>query len=388
MERIATMKRLLEQRGGKRGAEGQWPQRRGERRVRKGAVAFARWAGRHGVARCRAALQLGLRPSTLGRWDRGWLRDRLLLRLLGRRTRPLEPSIRVEIAQHIALLGPMAGLPSLQGIFPDVTRRRLQEEQARYRRQWFQGNVIETEELDWIVAGAVWAADFTDPPAPIDGRYENVLAARDLASRMYLDARPILAADGPTTVHAVNMLFVAHGAPLVVKSDNGSPFISEVFRQLLDSFGVTLLLSPPRTPRYNGSAEAGVGSIKTRTFEQAVLHGRSTQWTSDDVEAARGGLNATLRPWGHAGPTPLECWQARNPITPKQRDEFRQCVRQMHSQVLADQELPPMHLLTYNARAAVVRESIRRALLSLGYLVVRKRRISPPFNSPLRDKFR
>jgi hypothetical protein len=29
---------------------------------------------------------------------------------------------------------------------------------------------------------------------------------------------------------------------------------------------VIQLLSPPQTPRYNDSAEAGIGSFKTRTF--------------------------------------------------------------------------------------------------------------------------
>ena len=46
----------------------------------------------------------------------------------------------------------------------------------------------------------------------------------------------------------------------------------------------------------------------------------------------------------------------------------------------------PLH--NHNARATVARESIRRALESLGFLLVRRKRISPPFRSPLRDKFR
>ena len=93
-------------------------------------------------------------------------------------------------------------------------------------------------------------------------------------------------------------------------------------------------------------------------------------------------------PWGAAGPTPQERWSSRQAITQEQRDQFRQCLRQMRWQVLDEQGLYEDELLSRNARATVVRESIRRAMESLGYLLVQRKRISPPFNSPLRDKIR
>ena len=34
--------------------------------------------------------------------------------------------------------------------------------------------------LYWRRAGAVWAADFSDPPAPIEGRYSHLKNVRDL----------------------------------------------------------------------------------------------------------------------------------------------------------------------------------------------------------------
>jgi hypothetical protein len=54
-------------------------------------------------------------------------------------------------------------------------------------------------------------------------------------------------------------LFLEQGAPLVLKLDNGGPFIAEAFQELLDRWQVFALLPPPRTPRYNGGAEAGAG---------------------------------------------------------------------------------------------------------------------------------
>ena len=60
---------------------------------------------------------------------------------------------------------------------------------------------------------------------------------------------------------------------------------------------------------------------KPRIGEQAIQHGRFQHWLCDDVDAAWMQLNSTLRPWGPAGPTPLERWQSRSPITPQQRQE-------------------------------------------------------------------
>jgi hypothetical protein len=70
------------------------------------------------------------------------------------------------------------------------------------------------------------------------------------------------------------MLFVRHGAPLVLKADNGSAFIAEATRDFLSLVGVNLLFSPPHTPRYNGSIEAGIGSLKTRTERHACRASR------------------------------------------------------------------------------------------------------------------
>ena len=123
---------------------------------------------------------------------------------------------------------------------------------------------------------------------------------------------------------------------------------------------------------------------------QAAQNGHGSHWTSDDLDAAREQANHTLRLWGSSGPTPLERWQSRPPITIEQRQEFRQAAVDARRAVMAANGLgdKPMEQLSRALRASLAREGIRRALESLGYLVVRRRRISPPINSPLRDKIR
>jgi hypothetical protein len=70
-----------------------------------------------------------------------------------------------------------------------------------------------------------------------------------------------------------------HGVPLVLKSDNGSAFIAELFRGGLASCQVDILFSPGRMPSYNGSIEAGIGSLTSRTGQHAARRGWPGEWT-------------------------------------------------------------------------------------------------------------
>jgi hypothetical protein len=89
---------------------------------------------------------------------------------------------------------------------------------------------------------------------------------------------------------------------------------------------VNLLFSPLRVPQYNGSIEAGIGSLKTRTKRFATRAGHPGYWTSDDVAAARSEANAMARPRGETGPTPDELWQTRRPLTDYERCLFQEAV--------------------------------------------------------------
>ena len=216
-------------------------------------------------------------------------------------------------------------------------------------------------------------------------------------------------------------LFAEHGRPLVIKADNGPAFISAEMADLLESCGVVLLLSPPHTPRYNGSCiecdaarlrqrgaqksaaasplstcaarspgrsrrkEAGIGSVKTRAHHIAAAHGRPGEWTCDDVEAARMQANETGRPHGHLGPTPSTLWDAREAVTEAERHAFSETVRRMEPEARMDLELPLEGPLGRRDAAAVARISITRALVGHGLLELRRRRITPHINRRFRN---
>jgi len=365
--------------------QGQQPRRDRERFVRAKAMAFARWAGRQGLPRCRAAARLDLRAGTLGRWGRAWDADRLKLHFLGRPRTRGDPLQRLEVVQHLREVGPTVGLPALRCQFPDLARSELSDLQRDQRRQWFHDHEVFADALEWLVPGSVWAMDFSQAPVPIDVDFRHVLAVRDLPGHMQLSLLPAKHGDAITAVSALEHLFVIHGPPLLAKADNGSPFISQELKDLLRLWEVTLLLSPPYWPQYNGSIEAGFGSAKTRIHIEAARHGRMDHWLLDDVEAARLLANGDSRPWGVTGPTPQERWDRRAPITPQQRQDFRQAVCQHKKTIRAELGYRPDEELKRRARATLDREAISRALQGLGYLHVARRRVTPPFKLSFRS---
>ena len=81
-----------------------------------------------------------------------------------------------------------------------------------------------------------------------------------------LMAIPCKSEDAETTIACLATLFKWYGPPLIVKSDK--------MKDYLEKQNVLQLFSPRGTPSYNGSVEAGVGSLKTRAVFEAVRNAR------------------------------------------------------------------------------------------------------------------
>jgi transposase InsO family protein len=229
--------------------------------------------------------------------------------------------------------------------------------------------------------------DFTFPPRPIERRFRRLLLVRDLGSGRVLLALACPGEGAAYAVPALRALFLRFGAPLVLKSDNGSAFISGEMEELLKEFGVTALLSPARTPRYNGGCEAGIGSLKVRVQHITAWAGRPGDWTLDDVEWARCETNELGRPRGRWRPTPDEAFAARRPITERERKDFRERV-DWYLDDEADRGVLRVDGRLGRARLAVAtRAAVARVLVESGLLEIRTRPIPQPISSPLRAAF-
>jgi transposase InsO family protein len=362
-----------------------WPAQRNRRetehRLRHRAVAFVRWARRRGFSQYDVADRLGVPTRTLAHWQHRWRCNDLTVQPRGRPAHRGDVETRNAAIHLMTQLGPGTSLTTLRAACPTLARGELQDLQRRYRRLWRRDHRRLLHVLHWHRPGAVWAMDHTDPPQPIEGRWPHILAVRDLASRMQLGWIPVSSENASQTCHALELLFRKHGPPLVLKSDNGSGFISEHTQQLLKSWGVWPLFSPPRTPAYNGSCEAGNGAMKKRTHHQAILHDRPQQWAVADLEAARQIANCLHRPWGHRGPTAAEAWRKRTPLGAHDRAAFHHAVQHHQAQARNQLGYHQQQPLARTNQAQVDRLAIRRACVECGLLTFTQRSIAPPITT-------
>ena len=367
----------------RRSRRAQQPRRERQCSVRRAAVACQEQLAGDGLSKQQAADCLGVRPRTLRHWRRREKLDGLAAHPRGRPPAACDVPTRNELIGFLHhVTGPAVGLPALQVLFSEVPTVILENLLWRYRRVWRRRYRRQGYRLTWHVPGAVWAMDFSDAPYLIDGVYLYLFAVRDLASHYQIAWIAVPDLRTETVLPLLEQLFLEHGAPLVLKSDNGSAFIAESLTGLLTQQQVSQLFSPARRPQYNGALERSNGVLKTYTGLHAIREGHPFRWTSDDVEQARRLANTISRPWGAKGPTPEETWQARQPITAEQRGEFVQSVQEQLPQAAEDQGLPPVTSLSPDQHRMVTRMAISRVLEQSGHLTMkrsprRKRRRKP-----------
>ena len=373
--------RALEQGSRRERGFGAQQARRGlERTVRIEVVAFTRWTHLQSITMSQAAGCVGLSARTISTWQQGWERNWLQVEPRGRPAQRTDRETRDCVIALFQLMGPGVGLAVLQEFFPGVARRELEDLQHRYREAHLKKNRVLVHALRWQRVGAVWAMDHTEPPWPVDGIYRSILVVRDLASGAQLLALPVEEATAATTIAALQALFREHGAPLVLKSDNGGAFTADEVERFLEERGVNHLLSPPRLPSYNGACEAGIGSLKVRAHHESARNDRAGEWTCDDVEAARLMANETARPGGFHQPTPNERWRIRLLLSPGERERFRDSVDSLRVDARKELGCLPGIDPGRAMRAAVDRRAITRALVAHDILRLRRRRISLPIS--------
>jgi transposase InsO family protein len=262
-----------------------------------------------------------------------------------------------------------------------MPRAELEDLLRRYRRVWQRRHQYAPRILHWQTSGTVWAMDYSEAPALIDGRDPYLLAVRDLGSGRQLLWLPVPRANSEQAILALRSLFAQNGPPLVLKTDNGSPFGDGGTQDFLRESAVFCLFSPPQTPRYNGAIEASIGSLKSRTENHATREGRPGLWTGDDVAFAQMEANATARPLGPTGPTPDERWRARPELTGAQRAAFTSTVETHRRELLTCEGAPSESDLSTTRLRLIDREAIRRALVEHGYLLFSRRRLPLPIRS-------
>ena len=313
--------------------------------------------------------------ATLQEWQRRWddPDDRLAPRPLGAPALAATPAQRREIRDFLALFGSALPVATLQDHFPTISRRDLacllhlarRDDHDRATAAWYHA-------VTWHGPGAIWAMDHTEPPTPIDGRYRFILTVRDLASGATLAAHAVEHPDADSTIALLDDLRARHGAPLIIKADNGSAFIAQHTRTYLATHRIALLRSPPSCPSYNGACEAGNGTIKRYAHAIAARHDRPHTWTLDDLEAARLLANQRITE-RHQTLTPQQRLDQALPIPDAQRQTLTSAIHTARERRRAQHAIAQHNQARTLPGDALERQAITDALQGLGSITIRSK---------------
>lgn len=181
---------------------------------------------------------------------------------------------------------PRLGLPRLRRIIPGLPRNALASYLRRIkallgrcrRRNWLR--------LKWHLPGAVWAIDGTWLDRPVGTNGRRALVVVELHSHKTLCLRSVTGERTNAVIDCLRSLIEKHGAPLVLKADNGSAFVAAGFARFCAQHGITLLHSPVRRPRWNGTCEVSGRWAKRRAAIAARARGSPDRLSQDDLDCA------------------------------------------------------------------------------------------------------
>jgi hypothetical protein len=346
------------------------------REARMSAVRLVRGGRQLGISRAQVASALRVLERTLRSWEVRWRSDRLHSRPLGRPRSALGRAQRRQALDCLNRSQGRVGVKSLMSVLgPSAARSALVDLKDRWRYAAHRRGGRLCARLEWTRAGAVWALDWSDPDVAIEGVFTKLLVVRDLASGQNLLSLPCLAESGNVAARELETLIRRHGAPAVVKSDNGKSLRCAAVQMVLAAHGILALVSPPRCPGYNGSCEAGIGALKVRIHHVAAASGRAREWSCDDVLEAQRALNTRVR---ENGLSAEDLWQTRRRLDAADREALWSAFREhLHAERALRGQAPCTELTPFE-QASLDRAAISRALEEVGLVNFRRRWIRPP----------
>ena len=161
---------------------------------------------------------------------------------------------------------------------------KVPQRQPKRGRLWLNdGSCIRLRPL---YRGHVWSYDFVASRTH-DGRALKLLTVLDEHTRECLAivvARKIRSHD---VLEVLADLFVRHGPPEYLRSDNGPEFTAKLVRRWLGRVGVEMLFIEPGSPWENGYNESFNGKLRDE-----LLNGRSsTRWRRRPCWSSNGGAS-------------------------------------------------------------------------------------------------
>ena len=200
-------------------------------------------------------------------------------------------------------------------------------------------------------------------PGQQNGRHWNLVS--DLSSRFRFELFAAARLPARTIAGQLSELFARHGAPLVLKRDNGSNLTDSEVDELLAAHGVIALNSPPHYPAYNGAIEYAQRELKAKV-DRLTSQGMKLDEALAESPAL---LNAKPRPCLDNRTAAEIFYPARDgfqrQFTLTQRKEIRDLIQDQAESIRAR-----MERCGHNAQGAVWRRAVEQWLEGSGLMTV------------------
>ena len=220
-----------------------------------------------GASQRRHCRSLALPRSTYRRWHGRFRARSNIIRPPGpKKCQPLPlETLKTDIAKlsHAAKRTGATGL-LYRRYSESISRRTLQSMVADSRAEHNQHQRQNLQAVRWNYPNVAWATDASEYRRDAHGQKLRFVLAQDLNSSFRFAPRCALALNGQAIASYLEQLFEQHGAPLVLKRDNGSIFNNSAVDAVLSRWHVLPLNSPPYYPRYNGGIERGICELKAQ----------------------------------------------------------------------------------------------------------------------------
>jgi putative transposase len=117
----------------------------------------------------------------------------------------------------------------------------------------------------------VWAYDFVSERTH-DGRKLRLLTVIDEYTRECLAIRAARRMTSRDVLYMLSELFLEHGIPEHIRSDNGPEFVAKAVREWLANLGVTTLFIEPGSPWENGYVESFNGKLRDELLNGELFY--------------------------------------------------------------------------------------------------------------------
>jgi putative transposase len=161
--------------------------------------------------------------------------------------------------------------------------------------------------------GQVWAVDFMEDKL-VSGRKVRILNVMDIYSRYALGSLVEHSITGVLAARHLEGLFLRHGAPRVLRRDQGPEFESKVFKKLLLAWRVKDEPVPKGQPYDNGHLESFNGSLREELLAAELFHSLGEARVKVETWLCWYNRERPHQSLGYA--TPQECWEAAPPGAP------------------------------------------------------------------------